>query len=173
MNEQVMAKFLALVVGCPVTAKDFLNNLLEILPQLHLFRSANLDLKWGIQWLPPGKSCRMEGKVLTFQTEDFIFRYLSKGRKLAQKKEFLEKCEELRGRMTTNPLNHVSKDHLFMLLTEILPKFCSETAMHQEKYVARSLAGCIEHQDLVAQPMYASLVSRLKSPEGETGELEI
>src|SRR5262249_3096559 len=103
----------------------------------------------------------------------FIDKYLNKGARLAQKKEFLEKCDQLRRRMTTNPLNHVSKDHLFMLLAEILPKFCDETAMHQTKFIARSLAGCIEHQYLVAQPMYASLVSRLKLPEDKTGELDI
>jgi hypothetical protein len=39
--------------------------------------------------------------------------------------------------------------------------------------IAQSLAGCIEHRYLVAQPKYASLVSQLKPPREETGELEI
>jgi hypothetical protein len=161
MNEAVIAKFLALVVGCPVSASHLLDNVFEILPTLHVIRTANLDLRWGIEWLPPETACRMDGNVLVFQTDVFIHKYLNKGARLAQKPEFIAKCEELRGKLTTNPLNHASKDHLFMLLAEILPRFCKEPAMHQPKYIARSLAGCVEYEYLVAQPMYATLVSRL------------
>jgi hypothetical protein len=169
LNEEVIGKFLALVVGCPVTPRDFLNNLLEILQELHLIRATNVDLKWGIQWLAPGKACGMEGNALRFRRQEYMEKYLSKGARLGQKSEFLEKREELRGRMTNNPLNHVSKNDLFTLLAEILPRFCDETAMHQEKFIARSLAGCIEHRDLVAQPMYAALLNRLGASIDDTG----
>jgi hypothetical protein len=50
----------------------------------------------------------MQENTLVFRKEEFIEKYLNKGARLAQRKEFFEKCAELRGRMTTNPLNHVS-----------------------------------------------------------------
>lgn len=162
LNEQVMEKFLRVVIGCSVSPQTFLNNLFEVLQPLHLFRAANLALRWGMGWLAPERACRVEGDLLKFQHDDFVYKYLNSGSRLSQKQEFLDKCDELRARMSDNPLNHASKDHLFDLLTLTLPRFCKEPAMHQPEYVARALRGCIEYAQLASQPMYAAILGRFR-----------
>jgi hypothetical protein len=77
---------------------------------------------------------------LKFQAEDFINKYLNKGAKLADKQLFADERERLRRMMGNNPLHYASKDDLFMLLTETVPKFCKVSAMHQEGFIARPLA---------------------------------
>lgn len=166
MNEEVLGKFFDVVIGnVPVAPKKVLENLLGILQELHLLRAANLGLGWGLQWIAPGKSCEISGHDLRFRQEEFIDKYLGKGARLGERDAFISECGRLRGKLTGNPLNHVSKDDLFALLSKLLPKYCKEPAMHQEKYIARALAGCAELQYLVRQPLYVSLLARLSSRE--------
>jgi len=165
LAEPVFDKFLKVVVGCSVPAAKLLENLHELLQELHLFRATNLSLKWGMKWLPPERSCQMNGHVLELDTNDFIERYLSKGAKLGEKAEFLAEYQRLKAKLGHNPLHHCSKDDLFTLLSEILPLYCKEKALHEAEYIARALAGCAEHQHIAAHPLYRTLIDRFKKPE--------
>ena len=53
VNEAVIDKFLTLVIrSAPITPAELMDNVLSIVQEMHLLRTANLSLKWGMQWLP-------------------------------------------------------------------------------------------------------------------------
>lgn len=164
VNEAVISKFLTLVVrSVPLTAHELISNVLPIVQEMHLLRAANLSLKWGMQWLPIAKSCNLLDGRMGFDADGFVEKYLSKASRLGDKAVFLSEVERLRARLTSDALQHASKDDLFSVLAEYLPHYCKETALHKPEYIARSLAGCVEVNQLTGQPLYSGLIRKLKS----------
>jgi hypothetical protein len=161
---QSVAKFLAFSVeGCRVEAEELLLATTPIMVDLHLLRAANQSLRWGMKWVAIDKHFSFPKGKLTFDLDTYVQRYLSRNSRLGQKAEFIRQVDQLRKLMRNDYRFHVSKQDLFEVLAEYLPRVSNERAWHQPATIAKAISGCVELQQLEQAKIYHEIVERAKS----------
>jgi hypothetical protein len=164
VTETIVDKFLTLVVQTSaISASQLLTGTMSAVQEMHLLRAANLSLKWGLSWVRVKKCIDVVGGKITFDSDQFVHKYLNSGSKLDSKKELLEEVARLRKRLTDDPRQHASKSDVFTVLAEVVPHYSEDTAFRNPNHIASTLAGCTEMQHMLSQPLYTALMEKLKS----------
>jgi len=163
-NKQTVDKFLAFSAGvCNVSADELLDTTTPIMVDLHVLRATNQSLKWGMKWVDIDKDISFSKKNLSFDSDNYVKRYLLRNGRLGQVEEFKSRAVELRRLKKDDYRYHVSKKDVFVVLAEYLPHVCQDASWHKPNIIANSLVGCVELKQLEQARIYQEILARVKA----------
>lgn len=95
-SEYILEKLFMLGVSkVPCNIKSLFSNLSEILQEVFLIRSVNVKLGWNLHWVCFTNNCRIENKIIKFDRNKFIEKYLNSNGRLGDRDKFNEVYEKL------------------------------------------------------------------------------
>jgi hypothetical protein len=97
-------------------AEVIMDSLAAVSQELFLYRYANDELKWYMDWLDSNKCCRIEDWRIALDTEGFVTRLLNKNRRLHQKESFSKCVEKLRPHLRVDARHQMNGHDLTSLL---------------------------------------------------------
>lgn len=162
-DEGVIRKFLRLVLGDRNTAvESTINQLLETLNALYLIRQVNIRLNWGMEWVPVMNSIKVGKGNLSFDREDFIFRYLNTNNRMSSKDEFCRILEELINITKLPSVKSIRGKDFFeiLLILSKLAKTNLPTSLKNEDFIAKVLWGTLTIDDLLRFDQFKRLAKK-------------
>jgi hypothetical protein len=103
-QEDVIGKFVTICCrrgDWPVNR--IMRSLSIVLQEFFLYRLANEELRWEMDWLDRVACLEIRGWDLEFDGEEFILRFLNKNAKADKRKEFIGKVDSLRPLLQADP----------------------------------------------------------------------
>jgi len=160
-DSDILAKFFELVIMTfPYDATTVLAELSDVLQDLFLIRLANQELGFGIEPLPLGKLCSVEGSKILLDLGQYIYRYLNNGGKLHQRKTFESTVARYKARLSENPRMQIHGHDFVNLLLLYISKIKKPQRAVDPNYFARSLFGVLEIRHVEEKPLFAELLRR-------------
>jgi hypothetical protein len=118
-----MRKFLTLYCQRPNwSVTTIMNSLVSVLQEFFLYRYANDELAWEMDWLDKNACLKLSGSRIDLDTDGFVTRFLNKNARAGDRQAFLEKVEDLREDITANPRHQMHGHDLTSLLGWYLRK---------------------------------------------------
>jgi len=160
-NEKTVNKFISLILqALPVSAKEILENLTEILTQIFAIRLTNEMLGWGMEWLDvnSGKYLRKNGTKVIFNKAVFIDSYLLKNSKMGYKEDFLNKLEQVNGMVEGDSRDNIKGGDFPYLLRHVVRRI-KTMVFAGDITIQRVLFACLEKSDLENEGLFRSISS--------------
>lgn len=159
----VIEKFLLVALGgFPLSTKNFIDTVGNILNRIFAIRLTNERLRWGMSWIPFTRYINVSRTRIEFMEDDYIRAYLQKNNKWDKKKEFQCALAE-----TTNMLpyeqNRKIRGHDLAELTLLLVrKLRSERNFGNCETIEGCLLTTIEASDLDTQHLFDRVATLAK-----------
>jgi hypothetical protein len=132
-----------------------------VLQELFLYRFANEELGWEMDWLDKVVCLRISGWDLEFDGGEFILRFLQKNAKAGNRQEFIEKIDSLRRLLQGDPRYQMhGHDFVAVLAWYIRNKGVYGEPSRREN-VQNALALSINYPDLKGEELFNGLLERL------------
>lgn len=170
-HEKAIRKFLRVILYNGDMKPDRILNILSpVLIELFLIRAANQIFDFGIEVLKNfGDCCKLKGNAISFDAKKYITKYLDKGTKRAEEKNFIDKIDELRNYAKKNILDTRLKMHghdfgelLCWYIKQYLAK--NKRHLHDPKTIESLLFACGDDWELLeSETLFKTLLSRLSS----------
>lgn len=140
-----------------------LKELYGVLREIFVTRAANEALKWGLEWLPFERRCRVElnGKI-SFDINRFVRDYLSKNNEVARGQDFSRCRLELLTRTMNSPWKCVRGHDYANLLSRYLGKICrtkEAKEITRGATVIRMVFVALDPKELLSAPLFQRIVS--------------
>ena len=138
-----------------------MQSLTIVLQELFLYRFANEELRWEMDWLDRVVCLEISGWDLEFDGDQFILRFLNKNAKAGNTQEFIAKIDSLRPLLQADP-RYQMHGHDFL---EVLAWYVRNRGVSGERTkpenIQSALALSINYQDLKAEQLFSRLLERL------------
>jgi hypothetical protein len=160
-DAKILSKFLDLYVrSSTVPSKEIFEAITPVLQELFLIRLCNEMLQLGLPYLSFERCCTVRGLKLSFDREDYITRYLSKGQALQERERFTECIEKHRGSLSEEPRKQINGHDFLALLSLFLRRHVNDSALVRPGLFERTLFSCVEIEDLDRHQLFRSLNTR-------------
>jgi len=158
-NKKILRKFFELVIGgIRFSINLIISQFSDILVEIFLIRLANFLLETNLEWLSIKKCCSFNNSEISFDSNTFIRRYLSKNGKLTLEEEFKKIIEDNRANLTDDPRKQIHRDDFFEIMSLFLRRVCKfELKLSSIEFVSKSLFGCIEINQLLEKNLFKKL----------------
>ncbi len=159
--EPSFTKFLTL--GCrrsdwPV--QTIMDSLASVLQEFFLYRCANDDLQWGMDWLDKNVCMTVDGWAINLDADAFVIRLLNKNGMAGDKAAFDRRVNALRRNLKADPRYQMNGHDLTSLLSWYIRKKGISGARTQVDNVLVPMTMSLDHQALKEEPMFQALVAR-------------
>lgn len=159
--EPSFAKFLTL--GCrrsdwPV--KQIMDSLASVLQEFFLYRCANDDLQWGMDWLDKNVCMTVDGWAINLDADAFVIRLLNKNGMAGKKAAFDRRVNALRPNLKADPRHQMHGHDLTSLLSWYIRKKGILGARAKADNVLVSMTMSLDHQAVKEEPMFQRLLAR-------------
>jgi hypothetical protein len=164
-TEESISKFFTLCChrgNWPVVT--IMDSLSFVLQELFIYRFANEELNWEMDWLDGYTCMQTNGWQVSLNIDNFIIRFLHKNKRFKGKEEFLKSLEPLRKTFKTDH-RHQMHGHDFIYT---LSWYIRAKGITGQKATPESVLLCLsmsaDHQKLAQEPMFKKLMIRLSGP---------
>ena len=163
-EENCMGRFLLTICRCPfpLSAREILTELSNVLQQLFLIRLANQLLSLGLSWMTFERCCRLTAGRVAFDVDEYITRYLNKSSMLAKKKAFVQTIDSWKPKLTSDPRYQMNGHDFVELLAWYIRRHAVDRSICRQEVVERCLFGCIGVQQLIHEPLLKCLLDRVQ-----------
>ena len=138
-----------------------MQSLTIVLQELFLYRFANEELRWEMDWLDRVVCLEISGWDLEFDGDQFILRFLNKNAKAGNTQEFIAKIDSLRPLLQADP-RYQMHGHDFVA---VLAWYIRNKGVYGERTrpesVQTALALSINYPDLKRENLFNQLLQRL------------
>jgi len=161
-NVPTIDKFLKIIVrGFPKSATVVLQELAEVLQELFLIRLANKLMEFSLKHISWERCCSLVGLQLSFDVSEYIGRYLNTRGRRTQIEEFTFVINEWRVKLSEDPRHQIQGHDFIEFLTWYIYKHRGVKEVNDEAVIQRSLLGCIERTQLMQEPLFQTLLTRI------------
>lgn len=140
--------------------QTIMDSLASVLQEFFLFRCANDDLKWEMDWLDKNVCMAVDGWVINLNADDFVIRLLNKNGMVGDKAAFDRTVDALRPNLKEDPRCQMNGHDLISLLSWYLRKKGISGARVQADNVLRSMTMSLDHHALKEESMFQALLDR-------------
>jgi hypothetical protein len=171
-NEEVLARFFHFFVRKPgYTPEAFIPAVRGVLQEAFLMRAANLELRYGLEWLELVGQCKVTQGAVEFDSVEFAKKYLNRGAKLRLLDEFNAQLAAFRAAVLGSDPRHCINGHDFVgLLARYIRAAVRNKNLADEDAVERQLTADLDYRSLAAEPLFRELLTRVRpSPSPPAG----
>lgn len=157
-----VAKFLKLVVRrFPKAAEIVLREISPPLVELFAIRFANHRLGWNLKLIDFDRCCELGQGGVRLDSEEYITRLLNANSRAIERPQFMAEIGRLRRLLADGPRHYVHGHDLINMLAWYLRQHRS-SARIPPQMVERSIYACADVGDLAAEPMFRTLLARVR-----------
>lgn len=160
-NNSNLSKFLTLSCqksGWPTEL--VLDALRLVLENFFLYRAANRELKWRMDWLDKiGDVKIIKGWSLDLKHDSFITRLLNKNCRLKERNKFEKYVENIRNCLTSDPRNQMNGHDFLALLTWYIREKKVKCFTVCEETVRACMMATLDHNILRKEPLFINLIA--------------
>ena len=136
-----------------------MNSLASILQEFFLYRYANDELGWGMDWLNKNVCMAVDGWVIKLDANQFLNRLLQKNGKAGYKALFDSKVNAMRPKLLADPRHQMNGHDLASLLAWYLKRKGISGGRAQADNVLVFMTMTLDHQTLKQEPMFSKLLT--------------
>jgi len=160
----VVAKFFILCCRHAEWPVDnILRNMAHVLQELFLYRFANEDLRWEMDWLDKVPCLAISGESIVLYGDDFIFRLLNKNARTGEKDAFVTRVDSLRAQLSEDPRHQIHGHDFIHVLSWYIRQRGVTGDRARSPNIQISLALSVNYEELAREPMFATLLQRLRA----------
>lgn len=160
-NEQSLGRFCERHLHKPTDlANVLLQSLRMPLEELFFIRATNETLALRLAWLAVEDQVSFKKDAVPFDADDFVTKYLSKGKMLACRPDFVAKRDELRAKAHTDPRHQIHGHDFIKLLAKRLKSEVKSSSLCDPEVVARTLP-IHSMPEYRSEPLFQSLLLRV------------
>ncbi len=161
-TERNVSKFLILCCQrdeWPV--QEIIGSVASVLQELFLYRFANDELGWGMDWLDAQSCMKVHGWKIILNADEYVARFLRKNRRAGDEKTFRRKVQELRPVFRPDARYQMhGHDFISIFSWYIRKKHITGLRSHPDNVSLYFIMGA-DHQHLSDESMFRGLMKRL------------
>jgi hypothetical protein len=147
-QKRTVQKLISLVLGgFPISAEQFMADLVRTLQEVFLLRLTNVTLGWKMKWIPFVKYVHISRNI-TFSSDRFSEAYLKKNSRWHQRTDFNQKLVDIRARLQDDPRRCIRGHDLMDVLYYAVKKLRPSRRFHDVETFQGAFTGCLEVQDI-------------------------
>ncbi len=141
--------------------ETIMNSLASILQELFLYRCANDELGWGMDWLDRIACMNVDEWMISLDTEEYIKRFLNKNGRGSEKDTFINKVEDIRPKLKTEPRFQMNGHDLTKLLVWLIRKKGISGVHTRPESVQMFMTLTLNHQEIIQECMFQRIAKHL------------
>ena len=162
-NPKTIEKFVTIVCNRPRwPAERILEGMIDTLQHLFVFRLANDELAWEMDWIPNLPLVSNEWQV-TLNGDVFVTNILNANGKAGARQEYLDAVADLQSKLNKNPKMQMHGHDFTKVFSWIIRENGVRIQAAREEYLGRALAASAEHIDLKEEGLFRELFARAVS----------
>lgn len=161
-NPKAIGKLISVVLGeGQASAESVLASMTPVLHELFLVRVVKQDLNLNIREVSFERCCILDGGIIRFDLSEFLVRYLNSGGIRHRVDEFRERLEGYRSHLGGDPRRFVNGRDFVELFIWYAKERNRSRQIPNVDIFTRTVFLTLEHSDLLAEPMFQALLTRL------------
>lgn len=141
--------------------ETIMESLASVLQEFFLYRCANDELEWNMDWLDKNVCMNVEEWQINLDTEGFIIRLLNKNGRMKYKAAFDTRVDALRPNLKVDHRHQMNGHDLISLLTWYLRQKGISRTRAQTDNVRMCLTLTLDHQAMKQEPMFHRLLAHI------------
>jgi hypothetical protein len=141
--------------------ETIMESLASVLQEFFLYRCANDDLGWGMDWLDKNVCMKVTGWQIDFDKDEYLTRFLHKNSRAREKTRFVEHVTQLRTRLKADARYQMDGHDMMSLLAWYIRKKGIGRERCQDENVLMCLTMTLDHRIFQKEHMFQMLSARL------------
>lgn len=159
----VIEKFIIICCRHPEwSVETILFGMVDVLQKLFLFRFANEDLGWEMDWLDRVSCLSIEGNLIVLDEEEFILRFLNKNARAMNRNMFEERVNSLRIHLLDDARYQMHGHDFISVLSWNIKQRGVTGDRAKPQNILINLALSVDYKELSREPMFTALLDRLQ-----------